>query len=484
MTAPGRRRPPVDGNLEPTRIRGDLAPRYGVQTPRIAPPRPARSEVASWRAAAKECGIRPLPWQQLAATYAMATDPRGRWLYSTFCCVVSRQNGKSEILVPRIRRALKVGERVVHTAQDRSLPREVFERVADLTPRSELRRPIRLANGQERIDTWSGGVYRIVAPTRSGPRGPSNDLVIIDEARELDDYAFVAAARPTLTASRNGQTWYLSNAGDDTSVVLNGLRQRAVELGDLTLCFLEWSAAPDRDLDDVRGWAEANPSLGRLISLATLRGFRKDYAATPSIFQTEHLCQWVDSMLPRLVPDVTWQRSQRAAGAPIRPCLGISQAPGRIVGVIAWQQQDGTVGLRIAADVSGDPVDVDRAGAALAQLAQQLGVPAVGYSPASDRDLARHLELPGVDGVGIKGELLAAASARFVATIEAGRLAWQDAELVGSDLVFTVRKSLGGSAGAWSAVPGKSDRPIPAALAAIYAVWLATEPRDDVPTVH
>jgi hypothetical protein len=406
-----------------------------------------------------------------------------RWTWSTVVVVVARQNGKTELIVPRIRRALKVGERVMHTAQNRSLPREVFERVADLTPKSELRKPIRSANGQERIDTWSGGVYRIVAPSREGARGPANDLVLVDEARELLDYAFVAAARPTLTASRNGQTWYLSNAGDALSVVLNGLRQRAVELGDESLAFLEWSAAPDRDLDDRHGWAEANPSLGRLIDWRTLEGFRTDYATTPAIFETEHLCRWVDSMLARLVNDVAWQRGAGATADPIRPSLGISQAPDRVVGVLAWTQDDGTVGLRLAADVQGDPVDVDRAGAALRDLADQLGVVAVGYSPASDRDLARYLEAPGVERQAISGQLLASASSRFVATLEAGRLTWSDAELVGQDLAFTVRKRLAG-AGTFQAIPGRPDHPIPAALAAIYAVWLATTPRDNVPTVH
>src|SRR5688500_12194566 len=120
---------------------GGRSARYGVQTPRLAPPLPSPTLVAEWRAAARECGIRPMPWQDVAATYAMATRGK-RWLYSTFACVVARQNGKSELLVPRIRRGLKVGERIMHTAQDRSLPREIFERVADLTPRSELRRPI------------------------------------------------------------------------------------------------------------------------------------------------------------------------------------------------------------------------------------------------------------------------------------------------------------------------------------------------------
>lgn len=433
-------------------------------------------------AAAKESRIRLLPWQLVAARYGCASTLRGRWLWSTFAEVVARQNGKSELLIPRIRRGLKVGERIVHTAQNRSLPREVFERVADLTPRSELRRKPRMANGQERIDTWSGGVYRIVAPTRDGARGPSNDLVIIDEARELLDFAFIAGARPTLTASRNPQTWFMSNAGDALSVVLNGLRQRAVELGDESLCYLEWSAAPDRELDDRHGWAEANPSLGRLISMATLQGFRDDYLATPAIFQTEHLCQWADSLLPRAVNDVAWQRARSSTELPIRPSLGVSVAPGRIVAAIAWTQSSGTIGLRLAADVTGDPVDVDAAGRAIRQLADQLGVDAVGFAPATDRDLARYLDIPGADIQPISGQLAAAASARFVATIEAGRLAWSDAELVGSDLAFTVRRS--GDAGIWTAAPAKADRPIPAAYAAIYAVWLATTPRDNVPTVH
>lgn len=415
-------------------------------------------------------------------SYAMATAPRRKtWLYSTFLCLVARQNGKSELLVPRIRRGLKVGERIMHTAQDRSLPREIFTRVADLTPRSELRRPIRLANGQERIDTWSGGVYKIVAPTRQGARGGSNDLVIIDEARELLDYEFIAAARPTMTASRNPQTWYLSNAGDALSVVLNDLRDRAINRGDPSLALVEWSKDPDRDIDDPLGWAEANPSLGRLISWATLDGFRRDYLNQPAIFLTEHLCVSVESMLPRLVPDVTWQRAEAKLGELVRPCLGISQTPGRIAAVFAWAQSDGTVALTLAADVSGDPVDVDRVGAELLELARRQGVPAVGYRPDTDRDLVRHFDVKGIAATPMTKQLAAAAAGRFVRTLEGGRLRWADAQAVGIDLTRTVRD---GDAQVYQAVPAKDEHPIPAALAAVWAVWLATEPRDDVPQVH
>lgn len=454
----------------------------GEPMPRIAPPMPATSLVEEWKQAARDCGIKPLTWQINAATYAMATARGRRWMYPTFTLVVARQNGKSEILIPRIVRALKVGERVLHTAQDRSLPREVFERVADLIPASQLRRKPRLANGQERIDTWAGGVYRIVAPTRAGARGPSNDLVIIDEARELLDFAFVAAARPTLTASKNGQTWFLSNAGDAESVVLNGLRTRAVDLGDPSLGYLEWSADPDLDIDDVRGWAQANPSLGKLITLATLRGFRKDYIAEPSIFLTEHLCRGVESMRPRLVPDVTWQRAHGPTSAPLRPALGISQTASRIVALFAWPQDDGTIGLTIAADVHGDPVDVDRVGAQLRELAMRQGVQLVGYAPATDRDLVRFFDWKGVQAQAIAGQLAAAAAGRFVATLEGGRLRWSDAEAVGIDLTLTVREKRDGQG--FTARAAKDERPVPAALAAVYAVWLATQPNDLVPTVH
>lgn len=411
----------------------------------------------------------------------MGTTAQGRWAWSTYCLVVARQNGKSEVLVPRIRRALKVGEKVLHTAQNRSLPREIFERVADLTPKSELKRPVRSANGQERIDTWSGGVYRIVAPTREGARGPSNDLVLIDEAREMLDLSFIAAARPTLTASRNPQTVYLSNAGDALSVVLNGLRTRAVELGDLTLCFLEWSIPDGADIDDQAGWAMANPSLGRHISWETLEQFRLDYAATPSIFLTEHLCRSVDSMRPGLVNAVTWQRAESKLDDALRPSLGISQARERIAAAIAWRQADGTIALRPAADVTGDPVDVDQVGRELVALARRLGVTTVGYSPETDRDLARHFDVRGIELTSISGQTSQAAAGRFVATLDAGQLRWADAQGIGVDLAATVRD---GTPQAFHARPAKAERPVPAALAAIHAVWLATQPRDDVPTVH
>ena len=176
----------------------------GRAKPRISPPTPAKSGLREYEACAAEIDIELMPWQRAAARYLTAQGADGRWLYREFAAIVARQNGKTKLLVPAVVDRLRSGRRIMHTAQNRELPREVFGIVADIMQgkyKSELRSKPRFANGQEEIRTTNGGLYRIVAPTRGGARGPSNDDVIIDELREMDDYDFIAAAKPTLTAS-------------------------------------------------------------------------------------------------------------------------------------------------------------------------------------------------------------------------------------------------------------------------------------------
>jgi phage terminase large subunit-like protein len=184
----------------------------GVPVPRVAPPQPAKSKLAEFEAIAKEAGKPLLPWQSLSARYLTATGPEG-WVFREVAIVVARQNGKTELLVPRILMDLRNGKRILHTAQNRTLPRQVFMRVAWQLDRKEVTY-IRYANGQEEILMVDGGSYRIVAPQR-GARGLSADTLIFDELREFEDYDIIGAATPTLTASTDPQTIYLSNAGSD-----------------------------------------------------------------------------------------------------------------------------------------------------------------------------------------------------------------------------------------------------------------------------
>jgi hypothetical protein len=92
----------------------------------------------------------------------------------------------------------------------------------------------------------------------------------------------------------------LSNAGDDTSVVLNHQRQAALayaesgEGDDDSLGIFEWSGEDECDLDDPEAWCQANPALGYTITEATLRS--KLASLPPAVFRTEHLCQRVQVM--------------------------------------------------------------------------------------------------------------------------------------------------------------------------------------------
>jgi signal recognition particle subunit SEC65 len=445
--------------------------------PRVAPPVPALSEITSFRAAAEELGLELMPWQDLAARYITAvTEKRDpRWKYREVCIVVARQNGKTSLLKPLILQRLRAGIKLLHTAQNRTLPRETFlEVAADLAEDPDVL-DIRQANGQETIKMANGGRYSLVAP-RPGVRGHGVDVVILDEVREQHTFELMQAIKPTITASRNPQILYLSNAGDVTSVVLNDLKRRAE--ADDSLAYIEWSARPDRAIDDQVGWREANPALGITIQLDTLRDlFRSSKAAA---FETEHLCRWVRSMRPRLVSEEGWERARTEdLQDGVRPFMGIGVGGGsqRASVALAWPQADGSIALDLVEDIADD-LDLDKLGPALNERAIRSGVVGIGFGSWTDAGLARHL---GKNAKAIDGKEWANASVNFARLVESGFLQWRGADTITSDLLWLARKPH--ESGAWSAVVVDEEHPATAALAAIRAVWLASGPKAEAPRV-
>lgn len=463
---------------------------YGSPVPRVAPPLPLHSDLEGFRRVALEIGITPMPWQETAASYLEGLAPDGRHLFQEVAIVVARQNGKTTELVPLIVKRLRAGRRIMHTAQNRDLPREVFGMVADIISQDQSLFPERngrairprFANGQEEIKLANGGHYRIVAPTRSGARGGTNDDVIVDELREMETFDFIAAAKPTMTTSPDPQIIYLSNAGEEDSLVLNSVRDRADK--DTRLAYLEWSAAPGRESSDRIGWAEANPALGHIPTMwEYLEGeYRTNFLQrTLAIFETEHLCRWVLTLRPPIVADALFAAGEAPdlEATPRRACLGIAMDPSgsRASAAVAWPRPDGSLGLRLLFDVTGEPIDVHRLGRDMRLEARKLGVGKVGFDPATDAMLAKFF----TQTESISGQKHANASAQFVSSVEAGRVRWQDAEAVGLDLPWVTRKEHD-ETGTFQAVRAQDDRPITAALAAIRALWLASTPRPEAGT--
>jgi len=437
--------------------------------PRIGPVPGATSRAEAAYRAAERLGITLYPWQRYSLWISLETNEQGKLRYFEDADVVARQNGKTEELIPRIVADLDEGRRVLHTAQNRIIPRHVFIRVAHAYPWAK----VRYANGQEEIRlSGSGGSYTIIAPQK-GVRGHSADTLIIDEIREYESFDFIAAAEPTLTASTDPQVVYRSNAGDEDSIVLNDLRARALS-GAPGLAYKEWSADPALAVDDREGWLQANPSIGYgPLTIDRIQALYEKYrdANELSIFETEHLCRWVVSMAPAAVADVAWQQARGHTEEPVRPFMGISVSSdgSRASVAYAWRQSDGKLGL-IVRDFTGSPINKKMLATDLEEQAKADQVQMVGFDPWTDQDLARYFD----KAKAINGQEYANASERFVRAVETGELVWQHAQPVSDDRPYTARKHTGTTA--WIVEPARSDRSITGFLAAIRAVWLASAP--------
>jgi hypothetical protein len=458
------------------------APVIGSSKPRLAPPLPLRHDAKALGDLAEKLGQPLWPWQALVMRYLTATAGE-RWLYPEVAVVVARQNGKTSLLVPLIVARMLEGHRVMHTAQNRSLPIATHEQLASLLsehfPRLIARpRGITFGSGKEGIRLTTGGNYRIVAPTRGGARGQPNDLVVIDEVREFEDTELTDAALPTVIASKKPQVVYLSNAGYAQSVVLNALRARAGS--DPSLAYLEWSAAGERAPDDVAGWIEANPSIGHNPHL--MENLERQYRAhllggTMQSWETENLCRWTVAKTERLVTPEEWsgQVFEAVRQSPSRPAMGIKMDPSgeRVAAVIAWPVSEERIALDVVADVTGDPVDIERLGPDLLELARSLRTSTIAFDPATDADLMRHLKR---EQVSITGRDYASATERFVRLVAGRKLLVHDpGGILATDLEATTRRAM--SAGTAIAVKAGSDMTNTAAEAAIRAVWAAGQTR-------
>jgi hypothetical protein len=254
-------------------------------------------------------------------------------------------------------------------------------------------------------------------------------------------------------------------------VVLNDLKRRG-EGADGELAYLEWSAAPDRSIDDRDGWAEANPALGHFLKMASLE---TAYATLPSTtFETEHLCRWVASMQPRLVSDVAWMQCRTDIDSePVKPAIGFNMDPSgrRASAVMAWMMTDGRIACVELAEAVGDPIDLPVLGADLKAMAAKYGAKKLAFASWTDKDLARYV--PRAEAM--DGKEYANASENFARLVLSGRIAWDGATHITDDLTWTARKPH--DSGAWQAVPATHERSVTAVLAAIRAVWLASAPR-------
>jgi hypothetical protein len=299
--------------------------------------------------ASRVLGEPPLPWQHWLNVHALELRADGSPRFRVVLVLVARQNGKTkELRTVSLWRMFMDGARLVlSAAQDLSFAREVWiealgtvRSVPDLA--AELG-TVRNVNGDEWFALTGGARWKVTATNATAGRGLSVDQLDFDELRTQTKWDAWSSLSKTTQARASGQIWCISNAGDDRSVVLNGLREAALSGRDDSIGLFEWSAPDGCDLDDPRAWRQANPGLGHVIGeRAITSALGTD---PPEVFRAEVLCQRVVA-LDTAVELVAWRDCRD-------PQQTLSSLRGRVA-VVVDVAADGRHVSAVAAAVGDD----------------------------------------------------------------------------------------------------------------------------------
>ncbi|MFP7697126.1 terminase [Trueperella sp. LYQ143] len=267
---------------------GDV--RCGSQTPRIAHIPQTIADFSAGEDAIDLIAIAGkelMPWQASVVRNALGITQTGKYAALEVAVNAPRQNGKNVIIeaIELYNLFLNPDCKVItHTAHLFSTARKsfseleaiirdnpwMFSRVAGAQGRSRFDdvRGIRTSSAEMSIKLADGSKITYVTRTGRQGRGLTGDLVVLDEAFDLDEDQ-IASLMPTMAARTmqgNPQILYTSSAGMLSSATWERVRDRALSGADSALMYVEWSADDTADSGDIEAWYQANPSLGRFIS--------------------------------------------------------------------------------------------------------------------------------------------------------------------------------------------------------------------------
>ena len=352
-----------------------------------------------------------LPYQEYVLKDMLTVDKNDMWVRKTNLLLIARQSGKTFLARMLIlTHLLKWNTDVLIMSSNRSMALETFRQVANALENNDhlkgMVKQIRHANGTESIEMLSGARLDVVAATRDGARGRSiNGLLYIDEVREVSEEGY-RAAMPVTRAHANAHTLLTSNAGDAFSLVLNGLRERALENPPKSFGFYEYSAPQYCKVTDRHGWAQANPALGYTITEDAL----EEAVATSPIenTRTELLCQWIDSLSSPWTHGSLEECSDSdmalSVGAYTVFAFDVSPSRRNAALVIGQILPDGRVGVGLAQTWSSDvSVDELKIAAEIKGWADQYRPRSICFDPYATQSIADRLANAGQVMTNISG---------------------------------------------------------------------------------
>ena len=240
-------------------------------------------------------GLQLDPWQMDIMDDWLGMTASGKWASTTCGGSVPRQNGKTLLLQSRATAGMLLyGEEVIYTAHLQKTATETFEEMREFFEHPKISKhvkEIKTALGREQIILKNGARIKFLARTRNGGRGQHGDLLIIDEAQEIDENA-QASFLPAISASLNPQTIYTGTPPDPTApgIVFRGIRKKALDGETKRTSWFEYSVNDIGNVSERERWASCNPALGRRILMSTIESECEQM--DPDTFARERLGWW------------------------------------------------------------------------------------------------------------------------------------------------------------------------------------------------
>jgi hypothetical protein len=466
----------------------------GVQTPRICSKlNDLPSKGQEMIDFATEIGIELMDWQKFVAIHAHKVKEDDRWATNEVGLLLSRQNGKSTFMMLRILTGMFVWGEGLQLASAHRLTTslETFRQIVGLIethPALEKEvKKIRWQHGAEEIELFGNRRF-VVKAANNAARGLSKpETIHMDELREYKDEDAWSSMRYSMMSAKNPQVWVYSSAGDQHSVILNKLRERALASATTNdpIGWFEWSAEPDAPINLPSGdinwsaFAQANPSLGITIHPDNIKAAIND---PPDIVRTELLTQWVDTINSAIDPQ-KWAMCQIDA-IPLDPeqptWLGLDLSPDRKFGALVAAQR--LLGERFYVQLlhtwSNDYSLNDLAVANdIAPYVRKYNTQTVAYSKRTSQAVASRLVPAGIQVTDMDGAIYAESCDRWLGAINSHRLQHSGQEELTQQTLSAAKLPYGD--GSWIIGRRASRVAVCASVATALVTYFATQPETE-----
>lgn len=355
------------------KLLGSVEPR--LWTPPLRPLTPDTTTGFEEIDFARNVMLKPLdPWEEWLSIHAGELNEDDSPRFRIVLVLVARQNGKTLWAKNKVGYWMHMEDiplTLLTSTNGKYAKRLWTSVVTDTEENPDLKRTIRkvvAAEGSQSLMLKNKAELLFAANNGAAGRSLTVHRWLCDELREHDDFDAWDSASNAMNAVWDAQIICTTNQGDDEAVVLDYLRQAALDFietgeGDPSIGLFEWSAPDGADPDDMDALAQANPNLGLRLDPVRLQNDARLAMKAGGVklagFRTEVMCQRVDVLDPAVEP-AAWKRGGARDGLDLAEhrdkvalCFDVSMDE-RHVSLVAAALVDGQVHVDAVAAWSGD----------------------------------------------------------------------------------------------------------------------------------